>query len=67
MGARRSPAAVLSAGDRRLLHDLLAVDRMIGDDRPLPAERVEALLGADLARTLLARPAPLSGNRAKAA
>ena len=61
MDIRRTSSAVLSPGDRRLLHDLHAVECM-ADSQRLPAVlRVEALLGPDFAhavRTSLADVAP---------
>ena len=61
---RRRSATKLSPGERRLLHDLAVVDRMMHAD-PTPAgERVDRILGADFTRAVRAS---LAGNTAKAA
>lgn len=52
-----------TAAETRLLHDLAVVGRMQAE-RPLAAERVEALLGAELAgvlRTTLVDMSPTGG------
>jgi hypothetical protein len=52
-----------ATAESRLLHDLAAVGRM-QDERPSAAERVQALLGAELAgvlRSTLADTSPAGG------